>query len=239
MVNLVLYSDQTQGEGVEIDARLVRLLREKRGGRRIGYIPSAPDPDRYFIDPVTRYYAGYDLDLSLIFDLDEVHDEGEVAGLFACDAIHLSGGHTGEFLARLKAGKMLNRLRDWALEGGVLIGVSAGSILMTQTIALDALFLDERPEDVTDGDALGLVPFEFFPHIDGAASYLPDLVRYSRYTPRPILACSDSDGLVVSDGRAECFGKPLWIAGGVVSAAEAAVISAMLEGQDDILSASS
>lgn len=229
MLNLVLYSDQTVGEGLETDARLVRLLREKRGGNRIGYIPSGPDPEGYFFTPLKAYYARHGLDVPVCHDLDVPHDAAETAALFACDAIHLSGGHTGEFLARLRRGGMLGPLRDWALKGGILIGVSAGSILMTPDIATDALFLDERPEDVTGGEALGLLPFAYFPHLDGAASYLSDLVRYSRHTPRPILACADSDGLVVSDGRAECFGKPLWIAGGTSGPADAAVLSAMLK----------
>ncbi|MGD9476858.1 Type 1 glutamine amidotransferase-like domain-containing protein [Shinella sp. G-2] len=228
MLNLVLYSDQTAGEGLEIDARLLRLLKEKRGGNRIGYIPSGPDPERYFLDPLIAYYARTGLAVPVCYDLNVAHDPAETAALFACDAIHLSGGHTGEFLARLRHSGMLGPLSDWARKGGILIGVSAGSILMTPDIATDALFLDARPEDVTDGAALDLLPFEYFPHLDGAASYHADLVRYSRHTPRPILACTDSDGLVVSDGRAECFGEPLWITGGVSGKADAAVITALL-----------
>lgn len=60
---------------------------------------------------------------------------------------------------------MLGPLRDWALAGGILIGVSAGAILMAPTIATEALFISLRHEDLTDGDAVGLVPFEFFPHL--------------------------------------------------------------------------
>lgn len=92
MVNLVLYSDQTAGEGEEIDACLLHLLRERSGGARIGYVASGPDPERSFFQASRAYYARLGLELCLYHDLDLAQDAVEIARLFACDAIHLSGG---------------------------------------------------------------------------------------------------------------------------------------------------
>lgn len=218
MLSLILYSDQIVADCSALDNRLVELLKRRGAGRQLAYIASGPEPDRSFFRNGQSYYGRYDFDLSLFFDLDEPHAEEEIATLFAYDAIHLSGGHTGDFLERLKRSGMLGPLRDWARSGGVLIGVSAGAILMAPTIATDALFIGRRPEDITDGDALNLVPFEFFPHLSDDATYLPALLRYSMHTARPIVACNDSDGIVVTDGRVECVGNPLWISGGAVRA---------------------
>lgn len=218
MVNLVLYSDQVFPACLAIDSRLVALLKGRGTGKQLAYIASGPEPDRSFFRSGQSYYRRYDLDLQLFFDLDEQHAEEEIAALFACDAIHLAGGHTGGFLERLKRSGMIGPLRDWALSGGILIGVSAGAILMTPTIAADALFIARKPEDITDGEALGLVPFEFFPHLGDDAGYLPALLRYSTLTTRPIVACNDSDGVVVTGGRIECVGNPLWVSGGAVRA---------------------
>ena len=233
MLKLVLYSDQTDGALSQVDARILSLLRERRGGMRLGYVPSGPDPQRYFFNARKVHYARLGLDIPVYHDLDEPHRAEDTAELFACDAIHLSGGHTGDFLARLRRHGMLGPLRDWALAGGVLIGVSAGAILMTPTIATDALFLGERPEDMTDGDALNLLPFEFFPHLSDDAAYLPALLRYSAATPRPILACNDDDAIVVTNGRIECFGKPIWIKGGVVTQATDIALSDRFFSQPD------
>ncbi|MEI3851205.1 MULTISPECIES: Type 1 glutamine amidotransferase-like domain-containing protein [Ensifer] len=216
MLNLILYSDQIHPDCSAIDLRLVDLLKAGGRGNRIAYVASGPEPDRGFFLAARSYYGRYGLDLALFFDLDEPHSPGDVAALFACDAIHLSGGHTGEFLERLKQSRMLGPIRDWALSGGILIGVSAGAILMAPTIATDALFIGLRPEDIADGDALDLVPFEFFPHLNDAAAYLPALLRYSTHTARPIIACNDSAGIVVTGGQIECFGDPVWIAAGTV-----------------------
>ncbi|MGF6174228.1 Type 1 glutamine amidotransferase-like domain-containing protein [Ensifer sp. 4252] len=219
MVNLVLYSDQIWPACSAIDRRLVELMKGRGTGKRLAYVASSPEPDRRFFLDAGSYYGRYDLDLSLFFDLDEPHSSEDIAALFACDAIHLSGGHTGGFLDRMRRSGLIQPLRDWALSGGILIGVSAGAILMGPTIATDALFIGRKPEEIADGDALDLVPFEFFPHLNDEARYLPDLLRYSGHTPRPILACNDGGGVVVAAGRVECVGNPLWISGGAARAA--------------------
>lgn len=217
MLNLVLYSDQIVPACTAIDRRLVEMLAASGAAKRIAYVASGPEPDRGFF-LAARTYGRYGLDLALFFDLDEPHSADDIAALFASDAIHLAGGHTGGFLERLKRSGMLGPLRDWALSGRILIGVSAGAILMAPTIATDALFVGQRPEDVSDGGALDLLPFAFFPHLNDDDTYLPALLRYSTHTARPIVACNDGDGIVVTGGRIECIGCPLWIAGGTVRA---------------------
>ncbi len=216
MLNLVLYSDQVHPDCSAIDRRLVELLKAHSADNRIAYVASGPEPDRSFFLAARSYYGRYGLDLSLFFDLDEPQSGEATTALFASDAIHLSGGHTGSFLERLKRSGMLAPLRDFARSGGILIGVSAGAILMGPTIATDGPFVGKRPEDVMDADALALAPFEFFPHLGDDDTYLPALLRYSISTSRPVLACNDSDGVVVTGSRVECFGEPLWITGGAV-----------------------
>lgn len=230
MVNLALYSDQVIPQNAAVDARLLKLMKAQAEGTKLGYIPSGPEPDRYFFNDRRRYYARLGLDLSLYHDLDGQHGSVDIAALLACDAIHLSGGDTRAFLDRMKRSGMFAPLRNWAIKGGILIGASAGAILMTPTIATDALFSGGKPEKVADGEALNLVPFEFFPHLNGDAAYLPELVRYSRLITRPIIACNDGDGIVVSGRLVEWIGSPLWIADGVVGHAANVALTAILPG---------
>ena len=135
----------------------------------------------------------------------------DVERLFSSNAIHLSGGHTGHFLQRLRNANVFERLRSWALDDGILIGTSAGAILMTPTIAVDAFFLGQQPSDITDGEALDLVPFEYFPHLNEDESFLPKLLRYSETITHRIVACRDGEGLIVHSDGVEIFGKPLMI----------------------------
>lgn len=216
MINLAFYSDQIIPENEAIDHKLLSAMAASRLGRRIAYIPSGPEPDRRFFQERAAYYARRGLELCLFHDLDEPHTSDDESTLYQCDAIHLSGGHTGGFLARLKRSGLISSLRTWASNGGLLIGTSAGAIILTQTIATDGLFIGTAPEELMNETGLGLVPFEFFPHLNSSSAYLPQLIRYSRHTPRPIIACNDGDGLIVTNGEIECIGQPIWVANGAV-----------------------
>jgi len=162
------------------------------------------------------YYARHGLDIDVVYDLDRANDQNEIEALPACDAIHLSGGDTVSFLRRLKRSGMLEPLRSWAAAGGILIGTSAGAILMTPTIALHALFDGRRPEEIKDATALDLVPFEFFPHAHAKTGYLTELVSYSARNARPIAACPDGDGIVITGGTVECIGDLIWFSDGAI-----------------------
>ena len=214
MINAVLYSDQVIPENGKIDMRLVELMKER--GCRIGYVPSGPDPERRFFREKQAYYARRGLRLDVFHDLDRTHDESETEALLTCDAIHLSGGDTVAFLGRLRRSGMFGRLRAWAAEGGLLVGTSAGAILMTPTIALHALFEGMHPAEIGDATAFGLVPFEFFPHVQAEPRYFGELVSYSAGNGRPIAACPDGDGIVVANGEVECLGNPIWISDGAI-----------------------
>ncbi|WP_167375553.1 Type 1 glutamine amidotransferase-like domain-containing protein [Brucella cytisi] len=226
MINLAFYSDQIIPENEAIAETLLALMASNGLGSKIGYIASGPEPDQRFFRERRAYYLHHGLDLCLFHDLDEPHTPSDEDALFRCDAIHLSGGQTGGFLSRLKRSGLILRLKRWASEGGLLIGTSAGAIILTPTIAIDALFIGQAPEDLMNETALELVPFEFFPHLSSSPTYLPDLVCYSRHTPRPIIACNDGDGLMVTKGALVCIGRPVWIEKGKARPAHSMPLSA-------------
>lgn len=214
MLNLVLYSDQIIPANDKVDKRLLGLMDGRNG--RIGYVPSGAEPDLRYYGDRQLYYSRLALQMDVFFDLDGDVSTSAKTRLFDCDAIHLSGGDTKEFLRRLKRSGMLDELRAWAQGGGVLVGASAGSIIMTPTIAVDGLFLGQKADDLKDESALGLVPFEFFPHLEAEPSYASKLLSYSARNCRPIIACPDGDGVVVSRGIIECIGDAVWYVGGAV-----------------------
>jgi dipeptidase E len=213
-VRAVLYSDQVIPENAEVDRHLLALL---SGKRRLGYVPSGPEPDRRFFTERQTYYRKLGLDLAVFGEPAAFEKQAGSNDLFDCDAIHLAGGDTASFLRHIKAAGLAERLRGWALSGGLLIGTSAGAILMTPTIAVDALF---RGGSTKGGDglaALDLLPFQFFPHVHAKPSYLPALMTYSNTSRWPIAACPDGGGVVVSEGRIKPVGDLLWIDKGEVS----------------------
>jgi dipeptidase E len=214
VINLAMYSDQVIPANKQVDDRLLDLLATK--GRRIGYVPSGPEPDFRFYHQKQAYYAQMGLSLDLFFDLEQPLSESRIDDLFACDAIHLPGGDTRRFLQHLKASGLSEHLADWARHGGLLIGTSAGAILMTPTVALDAMFSNEAPESVRDSAGLNLVPFEFFPHLNSKPQFLSMLLDYSKRTSGTIAACRDGDGILISEGAIASIGQIVWMSNGAV-----------------------
>ncbi|WP_170326642.1 Type 1 glutamine amidotransferase-like domain-containing protein [Ruegeria arenilitoris] len=214
MVTLVMYSDQIIPENEKVDARLRDLMAGR--GRRIGYVPSGPEPDRRFYLGRQAYYAKLNLELPVFFDTTAPFDAARLTALFECDAIHLAGGDTLKFLQLLKFNGLLSLLAEWVRKDGLLIGTSAGAILMTPTIALDAIFRGDDPFGAQNSKALNFVPFEFFPHLNKSSDYLPQLLDYSSRTLSSIAACKDGDGIVVNDGNIESIGAIVWIKNGVI-----------------------
>lgn len=227
MINLAFYSDQIIRGNEAITERLLAAITANGIGTRVGYVASGPEPDRRFFRERKAYYARHGLDLCLFHDLNDPLTSYDEDALFHCDAIHLPGGHTGPFLSRLKRSGLFPRLKKWATDGGLLIGTSAGAMIFTPTIATDALFNNQAPKDHMGETALNLVPFEFFPHLSSSAAYLPDLIHYSRHTPRPIIACNDGDGLIVMKDDIVCIGQPIWVKKGEAGPAHSMPLSAI------------
>ena len=195
---LALYSDQEIPENRAMDEHLLRLIGCERP--RIGYIPPSPEPDRGYFNYKRAYYDQMGATLVYV-EPDADYSESELNDLLACDAIHLSGGNTYSFIKWLKQRNMLAPLRDYVAGGGVLIGVSAGSILMTPDVQTASLCGDEPGNTRIDEPALGIVDFRFWPHYNPAIK--PDLALAA---PSRLYACPDGAGLIVDGDEIVVYG---------------------------------
>lgn len=200
MKKLALYSDQSGHP--DMDARLLQLM--GCAAPRIGYIASAPDPQRVYFGDRRRFYAGVGARLAVYVDELTAPTDDEWNELLACDAIHLSGGNTFHFHRWLVERGVFAKLRAFADQGGVLIGVSAGAILMTPDTRAAALCGDQRSEYADDDRALARVNFHFWPHFTDAR---PDgeTVRLAAELV-PLYCCGNGSGVIVEDNLIEVFG---------------------------------
>lgn len=206
MAKLVLYSDQVIDENRKVDDELLKLF--NKTSPSIAYIPSCSDLTRkYFKEKIDYYKALGIVDLKY-FDLDEEYDESRVKEIFTYDAIHLSGGNTFYFLHLLRKRGLIDLLQDYVKEGGILIGISAGSIMMSKDISVAGL--GERGDcnniGIEDKSALGLVDFEFAPHWDGNTEYIILLSKYAKDKNKVVYACKDGDGIVIDGNDIKLIG---------------------------------
>ena len=69
-VSLALYSDQIIPPNARLDHLLLDMMARQGRGKRFGYIPSAPEPDRRFFRERQAYYDRYGIELDTFFDME-------------------------------------------------------------------------------------------------------------------------------------------------------------------------
>ena len=200
---LVLYSDQISPLTDAVDARLLELL--PAPPVTIGYIPSAPDRKRLWFRQRIEYYARLGISLHY-FGLEEEFEATELAQLFSLPAIHLSGGNTFRFLHWLRTRGLLSELQRYVADGGVLIGLSAGAIMMTRDVGCSAICGDAPYPSLTDNTGLGLVDFTVLPHFDGSATQYAALEQLAASFGSHAYGVPDGAGIVVEGSRVELIG---------------------------------
>lgn len=206
MKKLVLYSDQIPPLADNVDRELMSFL--GKPSQIIGYVPSKADPQRKYYTERRAYYSRMDMDLRVYFELDNEYQPALLESLFNCDAIHLSGGDVYYFLYWLRKRKLLEPLRNYVRRGGVLIGVSAGSILMSPDISISPLYVNKPISVQTDFSSLNLVDFAFAPHYGSKrmSTTISVLREYSRNRQIVVYACKDSGGVIVTNDVVRCIG---------------------------------
>ena len=97
-----------------------------------------------------------------------------------------------------------------SLNAKVWVGLSAGSMVMTPRIGED--FVGWQPPSGGD-EALGLVDFAIFPHLDHEAlpeNTLADAERWAAKMPIPAYAIDDQTAIKVTDGVVEIISEGHW-----------------------------
>jgi peptidase E len=85
------------------------------------------------------------------------------------DAVYLTGGNTFEFLDYAYHYSLFEILDEFEKEGGVIIGDSAGSIILTPNIAtalIPTTCPDEHHFEMESYLGMGRIPFHISPHFD-------------------------------------------------------------------------
>ncbi|MEI6860025.1 MAG: Type 1 glutamine amidotransferase-like domain-containing protein [Shewanella sp.] len=182
--------------------------------KRIGYIASQPDPARDHYVPTQHMYSKLGDKLDCYFELESNFNKANLQPLLDCDAIHLSGGDTYRFLKWLKFRNLLPVLHQYVANGGALIGVSAGAMIMTPSIDTATLCGDINRVGLMDLSGLTLASFHFVPHVslvEKTTAVANELTALSADLSR-VYFCGDNSSIVILDGDIVEFGEPFsWV----------------------------
>jgi len=138
-MRLIFYSGGDNTVNETLDLALVQMAGSIDAS--IAFIPAKSDKESKYYTRFRDYYSKYGFHNFTYFDIDEDFKPNGLDNLFSSDVIYLSGGNTFRFLHNLKAHGMMDKLRDYARrDNTTLIGVSAGSMIMTPTIRTTVIY---------------------------------------------------------------------------------------------------
>jgi len=200
---LILLSDFTENDNVNLKRKMTEIFNDKK--YTISYIPSMSDIKfKYFEKTKIKLSEFGNFQFNYI-DIDDFCNISKIEKIFKSEIIYLSGGNTYYFLNNLRKRYLITRLRKYVKNGGHIIGLSAGAILMSKDIS-SAKFGDEDIVGLSDLSSLALVDFDFMPHWNVDSHYLDDVKKYSKNTGNTVYACNDGDGIIVMDNKVHFFG---------------------------------
>lgn len=198
-MKLVFYGGGHDFENIVLDEELLSLTNCK--SPQITFIPSCSYSAHIDFRDFVNQYSKFNINRFLNFPIDTYISPVLLREALQSDIIHLAGGNTFYFLKHLRKNKMLGELKRFVKNGGILTGLSAGAIMMTNNISTASFpefDRDANDDNVKNYSALNLVDFEFFPHYKNSSRYDFELKKYSKEIANPLYACPDGSGIVVN-----------------------------------------
>ena len=202
---LILLSEFTEKDNINLKMKMKEIFLDKK--YTLSYIPSKTETDKklkHFENTKDKLNEYGDFKY-IYFDIDDFCDLDKTEKIFKSDVIYLSGGNTYYFLNNLRKRYLITRLRRYIKNGGYIIGLSAGAIMMAKDISA-AQFGDEDIVGLSNLSSLALVDFDFMPHWNHQSHYLDDIKKYSNNTGNTIYTCNDGDGIIVMNNELHFYG---------------------------------
>ncbi len=189
-----------------MNSKLLELIGTTRC--KVGYLASQKDPSRTYFSKALEFYLKIGIKDITYFDLENEYDDNYINRLFECDIIHLSSGNTYCFLKNLKNRNLLDKLKSYAKNDGIMVGFSAGGHILCKDISASK-FGDNNTDNLQDLNSLGLVDFKVIPHWNKKKNKLEDIKLLSRKEKSTIYLIEDGCGIVIDNNQVYFYGEIL------------------------------
>ena len=132
------------------------------------------------------------------------------------DAVYLIGGNTFDFLDYAHHIGLFELLDEFEQAGGIIIGDSAGSIILSPNIAtalIPTTCPDDHTVDMESYLGMGRIPFHISPHFDPSAEVaqheLDELQTLANVSNRAVMVLQDGEGFIMEGNDiVQTTGKP-------------------------------
>lgn len=203
MKNIIIFSSLTPTK--KECARISNIVERSGKNKRIAYIPAGFES--LFVGADARGYGNMGFKTYVVAPIGRNFDEDRFNFALESDAIHLGGGNTFEFLYMLQVRELLQPLRDFVNRGGILMGTSAGGIMMCNKIRIagfaDDNFLGLHDEEL---NSLGLVDFEVKPHWNYWKDIRPQFQKYVKNTGETLFCLEEGQSIWVTENSIKFYG---------------------------------
>jgi dipeptidase E len=199
-LKLILHSDQNIGLTTTLDQKIIPSLCGKRSPR-IGYLPSCPDPRRKAFQDVQSYYGDAGFKETNFWDPGENDSLDLRVEFFKNDLIHLAGGQVKPSMDRMIGFELKSDFAAFLKRGGVLLGLSAGAMILGPTLGLAALFGEKFKGASLDG--LGFVSFEVVPHWSEMNVRHKEVALYSQQNQKTVFGLNDGEVILVNGAKTQ------------------------------------
>lgn len=189
---IFLCSDQHERHTPTVNATLFDVLKDTN--QRILYVPSETDATLRYFSKCVDYYAYLGFSDVVYFDLGTEYDPGRLGELSSFDIIHLSGGRTAPFLQSIAAKGFASRLIGHLSKGGILVGVSAGAMILGTHVFVDGA--DARGKLTLPG--LRVFPFDILPHFENSEREVKFIESHLRRLQSSVWALANDSALLCS-----------------------------------------
>lgn len=199
MKNIIIFST------FRASKKLKTRIHDKIGdGKTLGFISADP---LTMYGKMAPYFDFKDMGFSrmIIFPVGLYFRKDRIPELLACDAIAIGGGNTFELLYMLKTWGMDKVLREYSKTGKILMGESAGGIVMCPKIRI-AQFADPNYFGMKDLDSLHLVDFEVKPHWGYWKKFRKMFKDYANENKVRLYGLNEGQAIWVTDNGTKFYG---------------------------------
>lgn len=172
---------------------------------KVAFVPTAAinESEKKYVEISKKELLGLGIKDKNIVVID-VDDGYSVQRIKECDAMYVCGGNTFYLLNEIRKHGLGEVLKIFLERGGVYVGVSAGSIVVTPSIAVAEVEpADENEVGLANLNGLGLVDFEVCPHVPEIV-LRKDFEGYSRLAKNKVYALDHKTALEM-DGEVVRF----------------------------------
>lgn len=187
-------------ETIKIDREIIKA----GGGKNASvlFFPTAAGESNGYIENFSKYYSSLGCAKIESIKLSQKPLKEAKEKIFRASIIYLGGGNTELLLDVFKKKKIIPVLKEFLKRGGILVGMSAG------TVALGEIsILSEIEEDLKFGKGFGFLPeFIFLPHYEKKYKGKVFLIK-KRFPQKTIFLLPEKTAVYIKGKSKKYFGR--------------------------------